>query len=162
MKAEDENEAMRDALDHIIRTCDAAQNQTRRLLWIRERASCALNDSAAWKELDLPPNRARQNENRRIRDADTITALQAERDALRADAEKKGDALHKIEQWGRAYPQTVFVPLTDAEWKKANEVLAAAGLSLTAISGDNMRHVITQVSGIAAAALTLSDTPTDE
>lgn len=84
MKAEDENEAMRDALDHIIRTCDAAQNQTRRLLWIRERASCALNDSAAWKELDLPPNRARQNENRRIRDADTITALQAERDALRA------------------------------------------------------------------------------
>lgn len=77
----------------------------------------------------------------RLRDANA--ALTRERDALR-------EALQRIEQWGRAYPLSVF---PEPDFGKAREALEAAGLTLDAVSASNMRHVVRGVSEIARAAL---------
>jgi hypothetical protein len=68
--------------------------------------------------------------------------------ASRIDA--KDDALHKISKWAKAYPLEVF---PEPDWKRAAEVLKAAGMSLDCISAANMRHVITQVQNIVDAAM---------
>ena len=53
--------------------------------------------------------------------------------------EHKQDKLDQIETWTRAYPLQIF-PKPD--YKKANEVLQKAGLSLGQITGGAMRHVL--------------------
>lgn len=77
-------------------------------------------------------------------------AAQAEIARLDDLVERKDEALHKIEQWARAYPLEVF---PEPDLKRAHEVLQAAGMGLDAISASAMRHVITQVAAIAKAAL---------
>lgn len=64
--------------------------------------------------------------------------------------EELEDALQRIDNWAKAYPLSVF---PEPDFKKAAEVLKAAGLSLDAISASNMRHVITQVKDIVEQAL---------
>lgn len=59
-------------------------------------------------------------------------------------------ALERIREWSDAYPLDVF---PEPDWKKSEAVLSAAGLSLSAISAANMRHVISGVGSIARAAL---------
>ena len=59
-------------------------------------------------------------------------------------------ALLKIDSWAKAYPLKVF---PEPDFKKANKVLKAAGLSLNAISASNMRHVINGVNNILEQAL---------
>lgn len=61
------------------------------------------------------------------------------------------EALQKIAQWAEAYPLDVF---PEPDWKRSNEVLKQAGLSLSGISASNMRHVVTRVGDMARAALT--------
>lgn len=67
-----------------------------------------------------------------------------ERDRMR-------DALHKVHQWAEAYPLSVF---PEPDFKRAHEVLTAAGMTLDAISASNMRHVIEGVRKIVSEALT--------
>ena len=71
--------------------------------------------------------------------ADKIESLQAEVERLR-------EVQHRISQWCRAYPRTVFIEPTKEQWRIANETLDAHKgdncPSLTAISGSNMRHVV--------------------
>ncbi|MBC7292545.1 MAG: hypothetical protein H5T84_00315, partial [Thermoleophilia bacterium] len=64
---------------------------------------------------------------------------------LNADLERyergwylRGDALEKLLQWADAYPVEVFPEMTSEDWKRAAEVLKAAGLSLDRISASNM------------------------
>ena len=59
-------------------------------------------------------------------------------------------ALLRIDNWAKAYPLDIF---PEPDFKKAAEVLKAAGLSLDAISASNMRHVINGVKNIAEQAL---------
>jgi len=70
-----------------------------------------------------------------------------------ADMENRIDrlenALDKISDWAKAYPASVFPPLSSKEWAHAAVVLSDAGLSLDRISAANMLHVITQVEKIA-------------
>lgn len=68
-------------------------------------------------------------------------------------AARKDDALHRLDSWVRAYPTTVFHEPTNDEWARANEVLEQAGISMTAMSASNMRHVITKAGEIIAAAM---------
>ena len=77
------------------------------------------------------------------------TQLSTYREALGAAA----DDITPIVSWAKAYPLDVFIEPTQEEWAKANQVLKDAGLSLTAISGSNMRHVITEISKMASDAL---------
>jgi hypothetical protein len=53
-----DQEMMRDALDHIVRVCKQSTNQTRRTRWIQLRAECALGlkPSSQWRNADLPKN----------------------------------------------------------------------------------------------------------
>mgnify|MGYP001582756053 CR=1 FL=1 len=69
---------------------------------------------------------------------------------LEAENKRKTDALVKIQNWANAYPLKVF-PKPDL--KKAHEVLKAAGMSLDAISADNMRHVLDRVKEYVEQAL---------
>lgn len=43
-----------DALQHIAKVCEGSRQRTRRIRWIEQRALCAINNSDAWKTLDLP------------------------------------------------------------------------------------------------------------
>lgn len=73
--------------------------------------------------------------------------------ALTAVAEKCEPlvaALGRIEQWGQAYPLTVF---PEPDFKKARALLEAGGMTLDAISASNMRHVVEGVQQIAVDAL---------
>ena len=75
--------------------------------------------------------------------------------ALEKDADAMREALLRIVQWADAYPEDVFPAVTKDEWKQANVVLDAAGLSLTRISASNMRHVVEGVGKIARMAAPL-------
>lgn len=59
-------------------------------------------------------------------------------------------ALQRIVQWTDAYPLDVF---PEPNFKKVNEVLKAANLSLDQVSASNMRHVVKGVGEIARSAL---------
>jgi hypothetical protein len=72
---------------------------------------------------------------------------------LKAENERYEDALNRIHNWAQAYPHDVFSELNHYVWQRANRLLENGGVSLTAISASNMRHVIKGVSGIVAAAL---------
>lgn len=48
-----------------------------------------------------------------------------------------------LDNWAEAYPLDVF---PSPDFKRVNEVLTAAGLSLDCVSAANMRHVIRRVS----------------
>jgi hypothetical protein len=84
-----------------------------------------------------------------------LQAAEAALAAARAEAENADamrEALLRIIQWADAYPEDVFPAVTKEEWKRANAVLDAAGLSLTRISASNMRHVVEGVGKIARMA----------
>ena len=66
------------------------------------------------------------------------------------EAERLEEALHKIAQWSKAYPLSVF---PEPDWKKARELLEAGGITLDSISAHCMRHVVEGVGKIAMGAL---------
>lgn len=87
------------------------------------------------------------------RAADEIERLRAtlaENDRLRLEIERLREHLARIEEWSRAYPETVF-PMPDL--KRAAEVLRAGGLTLDAISAHAMRHVVEGVGEITRCGL---------
>jgi hypothetical protein len=51
-----ENERLKDALEHIIKTTKQASQQTVRLKWIRYRANAALNNTD-WQDFKRPKNK---------------------------------------------------------------------------------------------------------
>ena len=59
-------------------------------------------------------------------------------------------ALQGIATWSDAYPLDVFL---EPDFKKAHEVLKAAGMTLDAISASSIRHVVEGVGKIAKSAL---------
>ena len=67
-----------------------------------------------------------------------------------ARAERYEDALERIAQWAKAYPLDIF---PEPDFERVNEVLSAAGISLSCVSASNMRHVITGVARIVEKAL---------
>lgn len=82
-KCESCNEDLADALDHIIRVCRASRTQTRRTRWIAERAQCAIDGTADWKDLDLP--KSVQTDTKRVRSlAAEVKQLSAQNARLRA------------------------------------------------------------------------------
>ena len=73
-----------------------------------------------------------------------------ERDKLGNQCDKQETALHRIEQWSQAYPLTIF---RKPDYPAIHAALAAAGLTLDAVSADCMRHVVEGVGRIAREAL---------
>ena len=51
------------------------------------------------------------------------------------------DAIGKIEQWAKAYPEDIFIPMTSEDWKDHHELLKNANRSGSAAAADSMRHV---------------------
>jgi len=64
--------------------------------------------------------------------------------------ERYEEALQRIVQWADAYPLDIF---PEPDFKRVNEVLTAAGMTVDAISASAMRHVIAGVGKIAREAL---------
>ena len=79
----------------------------------------------------------------------SYVALQ-EQSGLEAKNVKLREALKRIDVWVKAYPLDRF-PKPDLQ--KAYEVLKAAGMTLGAISADNMRHVLDGIKDIVSEAL---------
>lgn len=73
------------------------------------------------------------------------TALSPEAKLDRAER-----AVQDILNWCDAYPLDVF---PEPDFKRAAEVLKAAGMTLDAISASNMRHVVNGVRSLAQTAL---------
>ena len=69
---------------------------------------------------------------------------------LETENDKFEDALVRIDTWAKAYPLKAF-PRPDL--KKARQVLKAADMTLDAISGDAMRHVLDGVKDIVEQVL---------
>jgi DNA-binding GntR family transcriptional regulator len=55
--------------------------------------------------------------------------------------DRLGDAVGKIEQWTKAYPRDIFIPMTSEDWKEHHEILKGATRSGSAAAADSMRHV---------------------
>jgi len=87
---------------------------------------------------------------------DLKTALAA-LDGRSKRCERLEGALHRIENWCKAYPRTVFIEPTEEQWRTADATLDAHKgdncPSLTAISGSNMRHVVEGIQKIITEAL---------
>lgn len=79
--------------------------------------------------------------------------LQSEADRLKKADESKYDALMQIAQWCDAYPQDVFEPLPPDALKRADKVLAEAGISIGALHAGWSRHLLDGVGRTARAAL---------
>jgi hypothetical protein len=60
------------------------------------------------------------------------------------------EALQRIVQWSEAYPLDIF---PEPDWKRAAEGLKSVGITLDAVSGHCMRHVVEGVGRIAREAL---------
>lgn len=69
---------------------------------------------------------------------------------LEAEVERLQDLFRRLQTWQKAYPLKLF-PKPDL--KKAHKVLKAAGMTLDAISADNMRHVLDRIKDIIDEAL---------
>jgi hypothetical protein len=65
-------------------------------------------------------------------------------------AERLEDALQRLVQWSEAYPLDLF---PEPNWKRAQQALEAAGITLDAVSASCMRHVVEGVGRIAREAL---------
>ena len=85
--------------------------------------------------------------------ADELDLANKEIESQKELMEDVEDIICEIKSWAQAYPETVFIEPTKEDWKKADEVLKEAGLSLTGMSGSNMRHVIKGVEGIVDRAI---------
>lgn len=79
-----------------------------------------------------------------------LNAALAENEQLEIENARYEKALREIDNWARAYPLDIF---PEPDFAIVNEVLKAAGLSLSCVSASNMRHVITRVEKITEAAL---------
>jgi hypothetical protein len=79
-----------------------------------------------------------------------IEHLMSENERLLAENERLREALTIIAEIPKAYPADVF---TEPDWKRADEVLTAAGMRLDGISGSNMRWRSEKTAEIARAAL---------
>jgi hypothetical protein len=51
------------------------------------------------------------------------------------------DAIDKIEQWTKAYPEDIFLPMTTEDWRDHHAMLKGHGRSGSAAAADCMRHV---------------------
>jgi len=51
------------------------------------------------------------------------------------------DAIGKIEQWAKAYPEDICRPMTTEDWREHHEILKKANRSGSAAAADSMRHV---------------------
>ncbi len=65
--------------------------------------------------------------------------LAAELIAALDEVEMLQGLLDEIRQWASAYPVAVF---PEPDFKRANELLQAGGMSIDAVSASNMRHVL--------------------
>ena len=54
---------------------------------------------------------------------------------------KLADAIGKIEQWAKAYPEDIFLPMTPEDWRDHHAMLKGHGRSGSAAAADSMRHV---------------------
>ena len=63
------------------------------------------------------------------------------------------EALRRIQEWGDAYPEDIFVPPTSAQCAEAHEALKAIGYSMDKFAAHAMRHVARGMAKIAAEAL---------
>ena len=61
------------------------------------------------------------------------------------------EALHRIRQWCRAYPEAVF---SEPDFDKAKAALESAGVSMDALHGTWARHLLKGIGKIADEALT--------
>jgi hypothetical protein len=95
------------------------------------------------KELEAKQDR---NTQKYIAALDCFNKLEARLDAM-------DEPVSRLNSWCRAYPYDVFIEVEEPDWKKANKVLKEAGISMTAMNGSNMRHVVNGVKEIADALL---------
>lgn len=63
------------------------------------------------------------------------------------------DALTRIKQWCDAYPEDIFIPISDAKMKLAAEVLKANGIEIGAMHAGWARHLLRGIDEIASKAL---------
>jgi len=79
-----------------------------------------------------------------------LNAALAENEQLEIENARYEKALVEINNWAQAYPLDIF---PEPDFAVVNEVLKAAGISLSCVSASNMRHVITRVEKITESAL---------
>lgn len=60
------NADLKNALQHILKVCDASRTQTRRLRWIGLRADCAIRGTDEWRTEDLPKEAESQSKRERV------------------------------------------------------------------------------------------------
>jgi transposase len=95
----------------------------------------------------------------RLTEAD---ALRADRDRLREENERLTAALERIVDWSDAYPTSVFIEPSPADWRRIAALLKAHGFTLDAVAASSMRRVVNGVGGIARAALAPVDPHREE
>lgn len=82
------------------------------------------------------------------------TATHIDRMRMAADEiERLRDVLTRILQWADAYPLDQFPEVQRQDWQRANALLAEKGISMSAMSASNMRHVLSGVRGMVDEGL---------
>jgi hypothetical protein len=74
-------------------------------------------------------------------------------DAVCHERDRLHEALQRIEQWAKAYPVTLFKPISDRDLQRADEVLRLAGISMTAMHGQWAHHLLDGIGKIAREGL---------
>lgn len=69
-----------------------------------------------------------------------------------AEAERLRDALDRIEQWCKAYPVSVFPPLSDETVRDAGAILRTHGISIGALHAQWARHILLGIADIITVA----------
>jgi hypothetical protein len=78
-----------------------------------------------------------------------IRQLKAANGELTLKVERYEDALQELADWAKAYPLDIF---PEPDFKKANAILKANGMTVDAISASAMRHLLVRVQEIVHKA----------
>lgn len=93
-------ELMRDALDHIAKTCHQSRQQSRRIRWIEARANGALEGKPYdAKLLELPVEVDREIDRMKRRDSRQVARIRVLEDSLREAHPFTNDVAHDPDVW---------------------------------------------------------------
>lgn len=84
---------------------------------------------------------------------EALASLTRELEEAKEQCDDADDKLARVRQWAEAYPQDIFLPVSDDDLKRANVLLAADGISMSAMHGHWARHIVSGIAGIVGADL---------
>ena len=93
----------------------------------------------------------------RIEAADALAALTKQVE----ERDDNHDKLQRVRQWAEAYPIDIFFPVSADDLKRADALLRASGISMSAMHGHWARHIVSGIANIVGSDILIGSAAKD-